>query len=210
MSDVTSQQTLALAAICQCCHLVQNLARKGQIESQQLTVMLNSILITDPDSTPDVFDGEHNLKLGYELVHDQLGHKTHKKDSELTAYVLALLALERKLSANKLGLQKIGKEIENAQRQLAHFEIVSDPVVANLAHIYKDVVSPLGAKIQIMGNATLLKNAQTQNKIRAILLAGIRAAVLWRQLGGKRRNILFRRQKWIAFSTQALNRINAD
>ena len=36
-----------------------------------------------------------------------------------------------------------------------------------------------------------------QHKVRALLLAGIRAAVLWRQLGGSRAQIIFARKKMV-------------
>ena len=36
-----------------------------------------------------------------------------------------------------------------------------------------------------------------QHKVRALLLAGIRAVVLWRQLGGSRTQIIFARKKMV-------------
>ena len=71
-------------------------------------------------------------------------------------------------------------------------------ILNNLASIYSDVISPLGPKIQVAGNPVQLKQANNQHKVRALLLAGVRAAVLWRQLGGQRRQILFTRRKILA------------
>jgi high frequency lysogenization protein len=53
----------------------------------------------------------------------------------------------------------------------------------------------------------MLIQAANQHKIRAWLLAGIRAAVLWRQVGGNRRNILFSRSKIVKNAQQLLNTI---
>ena len=66
-----------------------------------------------------------------------------------------------------------------------------------MASIYSDIISPLGTPIQVAGNPEILKQSINQHKIRALLLAGIRSAVMWRQLGGKRRNIIFSRGKII-------------
>ena len=46
--------------------------------------------------------------------------------------------------------------------------------------IYVDVISPLGPRIQVTGSPAVLQSPQVQAKVRATLLAGIRAAVLWR------------------------------
>ncbi|MEK7758734.1 MAG: DUF489 family protein, partial [Pseudomonadota bacterium] len=40
-----------------------------------------------------------------------------------------------------------------------------------------------------------LSNPAIADKVRAALLAGIRSAVLWRQLGGRRWQLLFSRGK---------------
>ena len=46
------------------------------------------------------------------------------------------------------------------------------------------------------GNPTYLQNSHTANKVRALLLAGIRAAILWRQVGGKRWHLLIARNRY--------------
>jgi high frequency lysogenization protein len=45
----------------------------------------------------------------------------------------------------------------------------------------------------VTGNPTYLQNTATADKVRALLLAGIRAAILWRQVGGQRWHLLFKR-----------------
>jgi high frequency lysogenization protein len=63
----------------------------------------------------------------------------------------------------------------------------------------------LTTKIQVAGNPEHLNVEANQKRIRALLLAGVRAAVLWRQLGGKRRQILFNRKALIQSAKNALN-----
>ncbi len=208
MSDATHEQTIALAGVCKASYFAQALARNGTMEREELSHILSWIMTTDPKNTLDVYGSERELKKGFEVIQQQLGHKAQPKDAELTRYTLNILVLERKLLANKQALQKLTQGISGVERQLAHFELADSQVVANFADLYKDVVSPLGSRIQIMGNPNHLKNSDVQNKIRAVLLAGVRSAVLWRQLGGKRRNIVFRRQKWLANASQALNKFS--
>lgn len=68
-------------------------------------------------------------------------------------------------------------------------------MIANLAAIYSDVISPLGSKIHVLGLQDYLVRPDIQQKIRASLLAGIRAGILWQQVGGTRWQFLFSRRK---------------
>jgi high frequency lysogenization protein len=102
---------------------------------------------------------------------------------------------------------KLADRMSQIQRQQAHMDLFEHQMLSNLASIYSDLISPIGAKIQVAGNPALLQKNDNQNKVRALLLAGVRAAVLWRQLGGKRRHILFKRQAILSAGEQALEQI---
>lgn len=200
------EQTLTLAAICQSAYWVQKLSRSGEIDNAELAILLNSIMNTTPENTLAVYGGDiANLKIGLETIVAHLGNQNKAKDPELTRYVVSLMSLERRLKAKALG--QLGDRIDQCNRQLAHFEITSDTMLASLASIYSDIISPLGASIQVAGNPEILKQQLNQHKIRALLLAGIRACVLWRQVGGKRRNILFARSKIVECAQQLLRQI---
>jgi high frequency lysogenization protein len=45
----------------------------------------------------------------------------------------------------------------------------------------------------IKGDQNYLANPENASKIRALLLAGVRAALLWRQAGGNRWKLIFSR-----------------
>ena len=50
-------------------------------------------------------------------------------------------------------------------------------------------------------------NPDNANKVRAILLAGIRAAVLWTQCGGSRWQVLFKRSALLLETEKLLARL---
>jgi len=202
------KQTITMAAICQASALVQKVARTGSIAEPDLAIMLNSIMKTSPDSILDVYDNDvAHLTLGLKTLIEQLGSQTKQKDPELTRYVVSLLGLERRLANKKQQFSLLGERIAQSQRQLAHYDITSDTLIASLASIYSDLLSPIGTPIQVAGEPSLLKQQSNQHKIRALLLAGVRSSVLWRQVGGKRRNILFGRTKMVACAQQLLKEI---
>ncbi|MCD8548278.1 MAG: high frequency lysogenization protein HflD [Aeromonadaceae bacterium] len=205
MSNVQTQRTMAFAGICQAAFLVQQVARQGQCDDDALRQALNSILVTDPDHPEAVFGDRPDLRDGYQALITQLGNG-ERKDPELTRYVVSLVALERKLAARKEMLSMLGERITQVKRQCHHFDLLDEPVLANLASIYSEIISPLGPRIQVAGTPLFLQQPAVQHKVRALLLAGIRACVLWRQLGGRRRHILFARRGLVETARNALNR----
>ncbi|QJR82414.1 high frequency lysogenization protein HflD [Alteromonas pelagimontana] len=208
MLDPKIEKHLALAGVCQAAALVQQLARKGNVDKDAYEASLSSILVTDPESPQHVFGKLDNLKIGYRTLFSQLSDKTAKKDTEITRYIASLLGLERKLAKKPDALNKLAERISHVQRQLAHVEFDNVQIVSSLASIYSDIISPLAPRIQVAGNQDLLSQPINQHRVRALLLAGLRSAVMWRQMGGRRRQILFSRKQILESATQALRLIN--
>ena len=91
----------------------------------------------------------------------------------------------------------IEEGIEQAERQVEHFSMTHENVIAALASIYSEQISPLSPRIMVEGSDGHLSNPTNAAKIRALLLAGIRAAILWRQCGGSRLQLLFKRRSYL-------------
>ncbi|WP_395342644.1 high frequency lysogenization protein HflD [Ningiella sp. W23] len=208
MNEVFLEQQLALAGVCQSAKLVQSIARNGEADETACEASISSILVTNPENTQQVYGALSNLSIGFSTVVEQLDSNVKQKDAELTRYIASILGLERKLSRNTKALNELAERVSHVQRQSAHIGFESAQIYSSLASIYSDVVSPLAPKIQIAGNPNHLSLESNQKKVRSLLLAGIRSAVLWRQLGGKRRHILFSRSKIVHAAKHAVR--NAD
>lgn len=201
--------TLALAGICQSARLAQQLAHDGRCDDTALAVSLKSILVTHPPSTLAVYGGEEPaLTMGMETLLCVLNTQHKGAGAELTRYTLSLMVLERKLQANKGAMDALADRITQLDRQLAHFDLTSETMFGSLAAIYVDIISTLGPRIQVTGSASMLQNSLIQDKIRASLLAGIRAAVLWQQVGGGRLQLMFCRQQLLKQARLILAEIN--
>lgn len=208
MIDSDIEHYLGLAGVCQAAALVQRLARRGATGGDAFEASLSSILVTDPDSPQHVFGRLSNLDLGFRTLHAQLTDKSTGKDTELTRYVASILGLERKLAKRPAAMKELSERIAHVQRQLAHVDFDNVQIVSSLASIYSDIISPLAPRIQVAGNPDHLSQPTNQHRVRALLLAGVRAAVMWRQMGGKRRHILLNRKKIVTSARKALNLIN--
>ncbi|MFD2177341.1 high frequency lysogenization protein HflD [Veronia pacifica] len=195
MANTSYDRTIAFAGICQAVKLVQDIARNGQCDNDALHTSLNSIVVTDPKGTVEVFGKEENLMTGLKVMVEEFDTGTN--GGELTHYLINILALERKLSARRDSLAQLGDRISTIQRQITHFDLLDDQMISNLASVYLDTISPLGPRIQVTGSPAQLQQTGVQHKVRALLLSGMRSAVLWRQVGGKRRHLIFGRKSMI-------------
>lgn len=205
MANTLYDRTIAFAGMCQAVALVQEVAKNGHCDSDAFEASINAILNTSPSSTIEVFGRESDLKLGLECLIK--GIDSTPAGSEVTRYLISLMALERKLSARRDAMSQLGDRIQMAQRQTEHFDLFDENMISNLASIYLDVISPVGPRIQVTGTPSVLQQTTNQHKVRALLLSGIRCAVLWRQTGGKRRHLVFGRKKMIEQAQILLARI---
>ena len=199
---------IAFAGMCQAAYLVDKISTTGVCpDNAAFEASLHSIMRTESDSPLAVFGGYHSLNVGFKSMIEQLNNSNNMRNMQVTKYVIGMIVLEKKLRRNAGTLNLLSERINQVQRQLAHFEIDDNSVLSNLDSIYKELISPLGPRIQVNGSPSCLQQTQTQHKIRALLLAGVRATVLWRQIGGKRRQLMFSRKAMIHQAKQDLHRI---
>ncbi|KLN63213.1 MULTISPECIES: high frequency lysogenization protein HflD [Vibrio] len=205
MANTLYDRTIAFAGICQAVALVQQVAKNGHCDSDAFETSLKAILSTNPNNTVGVFGRESDLKLGLECL--VKGIDSTPNGSEITRYIISLMALERKLQSRNDAMSQLGDRIQMLERQLDHFELLDEQMISNLASVYLDVISPVGPRIQVTGTPSVLQQTSNQHKVRALLLSGIRSAVLWRQVGGKRRHLIFGRKKMVEQAQILLARI---
>ena len=187
-------RVIALTGMFQACHLVQQVARQGLADPQALSASIHSLFQVDTEHVIDAYGNLRDLAPGLRLAHRQLSG-TEPRDNELTRYLLSLVQLERKLVGQKERLENIAQGIRSAAARLAHFPPTHSNILASLADIYAENLSTLKPRIMVSGESVYLQNPDNVNRIRVLLLSGIRSAMLWRQIGGRRRQLLFGRQR---------------
>jgi high frequency lysogenization protein len=185
---------IALAGLFQAVKLVQQTATGRYRDSAALNACLAGLFNTDPASVDTVFGGLAGIQSGLETTLDQITSQRSRRDLELTRYAITVLYLARKLAGKPPMLERIRAAIDNVRAQAESQGMEQPDVVAALADAYKQTVSTLRPQVLVNGNPGILGNPDNQNLIRALLLAGIRAAVLWRQCGGRRLTLLLRRK----------------
>jgi high frequency lysogenization protein len=190
------EQLVALGGVFQAAVLVDKIAKTGQVSEAALGCMLGSLLVMDPKDTLEVYGGDDlNLREGYRSLVSALERDPTSLQREPLRYALSMLGLERQLAKRDDLLELIGKRLPQIKSQVEHFGLVHDNVIAASGALYQDTLSTMRQRIQVHGDMRNLQQPNNASKIRALLLAGIRSARLWRQLGGHRWQLVISRRK---------------
>lgn len=200
------EQLVALGGLFLCANLVHKLAHSGQISDASLEQALNTLLVTNPQNTLDVYGGDdYALRDGYRTLQTALLRDSHNLPRESLRYVVSLLSLEQQFARRDDLLQLTGERLQRISQQAEHLGITSAGVVGAFADLYRDTISTFNQRIQVHGDMRFLQQEATAAKVRALLLAGIRSARLWRQLGGKRWHLVFKRAAMLQALQQRLS-----
>lgn len=193
MSAPMADRALALAGLLQSARLVQRVAQEGVFESPDLDAVLASVFRLDADSPEAVYGSAQLLRPGLQALIEHLdGGAT--RDGPTSRIVVTVLHVERKLARRPDLLARIRDGVLEAARQREHFGIGHASVAARLGELYAGTVSTLSPRVLVQGNPLQLSQPAVVAQIRAVLLAAMRSAVLWRQLGGSYTDLLLRRR----------------
>jgi high frequency lysogenization protein len=199
---------LALAGLAQAAKQVRQIADTGQAETAQLTVCLDSLFHFDAESTEAVYGGVPALRPGLKLLVDRWSNHSDAgsgdRDPALLQLVYSVLQLERRFSANPGLMEKVRSGLEQISRQREHWGPTHPTVLARLGELYASTLSTLRPRVIVQGNPVYLGQPTVVADIRATLLCALRSAVLWRQLGGRQTDFLFRRAAMLRTAQELL------
>ncbi len=196
--------TLALAGVFQSAQQVVDIAAKGQADEQITRPLISSILKLDADSCKDVYGSISNLRPGLRLIDTQLRVGASGKSPNLGRYVASLLNIERHLNRSTEMQSILTTRIVQIKRLTEHHDLMDPTVIHSVAELYKDTISRLPIRVQVLGEQKFLQQTDIQDLVRCCLFCGLRSAVLWRQMGGKRRQMLLNRKQLIATAEDLL------
>jgi high frequency lysogenization protein len=184
-------RVIALAALVQAVEQVQQMANLGQAQTRALEPVIASLFRFDVPDTEAVYDGKRNLDFGIKRLRAQLDGAG--RDSFIVRVCMSLIQLERSFLNDENAVAKVQARLNELAPMAEEKGFTHPDLLAALGEIYANVISPLGPKIMVQGNPVYLAQAQVIGEVRAALLAGIRAAVLWRQVGGSFWDFFLRR-----------------
>ena len=189
-------RSLALAALFEALAEMQSTAEgRGGDDIQHLLTPLFAI---DADSLAAVFASPARYRNGVETAASAIAGE--RNALRLLNYAFAVMELATLLKRE----DRIAGHLSQRLRALANAPRDAALLLA-LDEAYQETIGRLGKRIQVSGDPNALKQPQVAARIRALLLAAVRFAWLWRQLGGRRWQLIVGRRKALA-SMDALKR----
>ena len=202
----------------QCAHLVNSLANSGRADEAQIKACIDPLQVIDPDTVADIYPDVSRFSNGLSILQKTLDSDGMKEFGEPMKYVLGMSVLQQQLmsvpemqAAIRLRMQQrdtlyLDLEEQDSDRDNNLIAAKSNNYdYAVLAALYQDTISKLTYRIHVKGSVEHLRNQRVAEQIRALLLAGIRSALLWHQLGGRRWHLFFYKRR-IRDSVAAIRR----
>jgi high frequency lysogenization protein len=191
---MNENRVLALAGVFQGCVLAHQLATKGSCDEQALENSLASVFRIDADSVAAVFGGISGVRVGLRSLVEQTGDNG-ERELAVARMAVTVLRLERTFSGRRRLVEQVHKGIVDTQRQADHFGLTHATVTARLAELYTSTLSTLRPRVLVNGSPLILQQQGVVERVRSALLAAVRAAVLWHQVGGRQWHLLLKRRQ---------------
>ena len=187
-------RVLALAGLAHIAFMVNELARFGRYDDVVFTAIVATLFAEDhADILPSLQQGIMLDGLKKQLCGE---YQDHAKT--MMHYMMGLTVLEKKLMRHPSMLQKIGEGLEKIDKNKAFFgEGLHENTLAGVAGLYGDTLSTLKPRIIVHGKTEYLNHASNTNRVRTLLLVGVRMAYVWRSNGGNQFRLIFERGKML-------------
>ncbi|MGN6226411.1 high frequency lysogenization protein HflD [Dyella sp. KULCS107] len=190
---MTEERVLGLAGLFQATALAQQLANQGRCDEAAFEASVDSVFRIDADSVVGVYGRTASLRLGLRTLIAQLEESS--SDMAITRMAITVMRLERALARHTAQRDELQQGLLAAQRQVDHFGRYSPQVIGRLAALYVATLSRLKPRVMVTGNPQMLQQDAIVERVRTCLLAAVRSAVLWRQVGGRQWQLLVHRKQ---------------
>jgi high frequency lysogenization protein len=193
--DVRSR-VLALAGMMQALKLVRQIADTGHADGEGERNALDSVFRIDAASAEAVYGNSRAVRGGLLLLRDYFTDRN--SDQALPKLGMAVLQIERRFVGDEAVARQVLDGIRTLEGIAERQGSIHPDVISKLGQLYADTVSHLRPKVIVQGNPHYLQQADVVAEIRALLLAALRSAVLWRQMGGTMWDFVLRKRAMMA------------
>ena len=197
---------LALASVYQAAGLAYAFASQGSaaINGHQdaFDALLKSALSDETDIRIRLGHID-NLLIGIKHLEGRVGKITvkqalpkSKSPSEIDRYAVALLKIERHVYSKPTLVDLITQQKKILSQRVTFFDqrYRHPSILAGMATTYLETAGTLRSRLTIKGQQATLTDPANVDCIRACLFAGVQAAHIWHDLGGRRWQFTFGRR----------------
>ena len=189
-------RVLALAGLLQALAQVRRVADTGEANERVLQTCIESLFRFDAPTTAAVYGGIENVRPGLTLLRDYLGGRLG--DEVVPKLAMSVLQLERRFVRDDAMVERVRRGLESQMPAAERDGATHPEVLAALGDLYAQTLSLVRPRVLVQGNPHYLSQAAVVAEVRALLLAAVRSAVLWRQRGGSLWDFVFQRRAMAA------------
>ena len=175
-------QTMALASMFQSAVLINLLAHGESINQAAFDCSVDSLFTLDASSTEEIYGHGEGLIQGIKTLKSYLSGDNRNPDKLIAYYVLTTIKLANRMLENDEMVHDIQQGLIDIQQQTDDFDMSQTGKLHKIDGLYQRTISQLKPRIIVQGDQTSLTHSDNTSRIRTLLFAGIRAAVLWKQL----------------------------
>lgn len=194
--DPEQQRLIALAAVFEAAALADQLAHEGDADSGVIEELLGGVMALNATEFDVIYPNPGRFTDGLRLLRLSLSRTQSRETARPLGYTVGLLHLAGRMRRNPDMISILRHRLIALEGQRLHFDTLANAAFCHrLAGIYLDTLGTFRFRIQVQGNPSMLQNEDNAARIRALFLAGVRAAFLWHGMGGRRWQLLFQRKR---------------
>jgi high frequency lysogenization protein len=197
-------QVMALAGIFQSANLIEQLARNGEINQAAFDCCIDSLFTFESNSVLDVYGDMAGLNRGLQALVEYLSGRNVQTGKSAAYYIMSMMKLSDNLIKQEALSNQLQEGLKNIQRHSTDFEMSQKSILNNIDGLYQKSISHLHPRIIVRGDQSILSNSDNAAKVRALIFAGIRSAVLWHQMGGSKWKLIYLRKKYVECAKKLL------
>lgn len=198
-------QVMALAGIFQSASLIEQLARKGEINQAAFDCCIDSLFTFEADSVVEIYGDLAGLNRGFQAMVNYLSGRNKQTGKSIAYYIMSMMKLATNLTRQEALSTQLQKDLQDIHRSNIDFEMGRNTLINKIDGLYQKTISQLQPRVIVRGEQNILSNPDNAARVRALIFAGIRSAVLWHQLGGSKLKLILARKKYVECAKRLLS-----
>ena len=186
-------ETISLGAIYQACNEIKKIAWQGEINSNIIQPLINSVYQTTSEDIEALYINIKRLNSGLDFLRRQLVGDAFSRDGEVSRYFEAIGVLIKNMNKKEEIFNKLRTELTRQSMPIKEDNL--DQHALFLSDLYLTTVSTVEPRIIVNGDNKYLTDKKNAAMIRSLLLCAIRSYILWQQSGGSKFRLFIFKKK---------------
>ena len=199
------QQSFAFAAVVELSDLIHRLLWDGSSDAARTKMYTKSLFVFDSDNLEKAYPRKKMLP-ALERMRNFLLPQNSEEPRRLYPIISQVIKLSSYLRKHPALLSDVTGQLFELNKGLNDHKRGQISTILQVASIYSDTLSqlPQRKRIKISGSRRHINNPNVAQTVRTLLLASVRASLVWHRLGGRSWHLIVARKKLLAANEQLI------